>query len=246
MEACAENHLPLVILDRPNPNGHYIDGPVLEKQFKAYEGMHSVPIVYGMTIGEYARMINGEKWLAGGILADLSIVSCSNYTHKTEYVLPINPSPNLRNMQAVYLYPSLALFEGTIMSFGGGTDFPYQMFGHPNWPDNNFCFEPRNANSGTMASRYINEKNCGKDLRMLPLEQLRQNGFSLKWLIYAYWKMGKRSDYFNPYFLRLIGTKDVQEKIKAGWSEREIKSLWKRDIDNFKAIRRKYLLYEDF
>ena len=158
MEACAENNIPLLILDRPNPNGHYVDGPVLDLKFKSFVGMHPVPVVHGMTIAEYAQMINGEKWLSNSMSCQLDIVTCENYEHSDYYMLPVNPSPNIRNMKTIYLYPSLCLFEGTIMSIGRGTDFPFQVIGHPNFPDTSFNFIPKSIPGVSFDPLYKNSK----------------------------------------------------------------------------------------
>jgi uncharacterized protein YbbC (DUF1343 family) len=241
MEACAEAGIPLIVLDRPNPNGHYIDGPVLELPFKSFVGMHRVPIVYGMTIGEYALMINGEKWLAKGITCRLSVVKLKNYTHKSVYNLAIRPSPNLPNAKAVNLYPSLALFEGTKISCGRGTDIPFQIFGAPFLPQDKypFTFTPR-SNFGAKYPKFKGELSYGLDLRTSE----KRHQINLKWLINAYKDSPDKSPFFNSFFNKLAGNNSLQEQIKLGMTQRAIKKTWQKNLKAFKNIRAKYLLYK--
>ena len=171
MEACAESHVPLLILDRPNPLGFYVDGPVLDTAFRSFVGMHPIPLVYGLTVGELALMINGEGWLGNGLRCDLKVIPCANYTHRSRYQLPVNPSPNLQNMEAVYLYPSIALFEGTIMNVGRGTPFSYQVFGHPEYPDHAFSYTPR-ASSSNVSPKHMDRLCYGIDLQHIPFDTL--------------------------------------------------------------------------
>lgn len=246
MEACGEAHIPLMILDRPNPLGYYVDGPLLDPAYRSFVGMHPVPVVYGMTAGELARMINGEGWLAGGVKCDLSVVPCSGYDHDTRYQLPVDPSPNLNSMEAVYLYPSMCFFEGTVMSLGRGTPFPFRVAGHPDYPVKAFSFTPR-ANAGNKNPLYQNTTCYGIDLRSIPLDSLMgTSALNLKWLISAYGDMNLGKAFFTDYIDRLAGTGALRRQILAGWREDQIRESWQADLDRFKAIRKKYLLYSDF
>ena len=246
MEACAENNIEFFILDRPNPNGYYIDGPVLEKEFSSYVGLHPVPIVYGMTVAEYALMVNEEGWLKNGIKCKLKYIKVSNYNHFYFYNLPIPPSPNLPNMSAVYLYPSLGLFEGTVMSVGRGTDFAFQVIGHPDLKSNNFSFTPESRNGAT--NPPFKKVKCNgfnlDNFASIYLKNLRS--IYLYWLIATYKELSDKTKYFNSYFDKLAGTSKLRQQIIAGVSEEEIHKSWKSDIDKFKIIRKKYLLYPDF
>ncbi len=241
MEACAENNIPLLILDRPNPNGHYIDGPILEMQHKSFVGMHPVPVVHGMTIGEYAQMINGEGWLDNNIKCDITVVKLKNYTHQSKYSLPIKPSPNLPNDVAINLYPSLCFFEGTPWSAGRGTEMQFQIFGSPSSPSDYypFTFTPK-ANEGAKYPKFKNELCHGKDLR----ETKRLSKLNLEWLIAAYVAKGKQKDFFNPFFTKLAGTTKLQEQIEKGYTYREIRKTWLRDLENYNNMRQEYMLYD--
>lgn len=241
MEACAENNIPLLILDRPNPNGHYIDGPILEKEHKSFVGMHPIPVVHGMTIGEYAQMINGEGWLVNNIKCDITIIKVKNYTHQTEYSLPIKPSPNLPNDVAINLYPSLCFFEGTPLSAGRGTEMQFQIFGAPNLPSAYypFTFTPQ-ANEGAKYPKFKNEVCYGKDLR----ENKKHNKLNLEWLIEAYVATGKKKDFFNSFFTKLAGTTKLQEQIEKGYTYREIRKTWLKDLESYDNMRQEYLLYD--
>lgn len=239
MEACAENNVPLIVLDRPNPNAHYIDGPVLKSKFKSFVGMHPVPIVYGMTIGEYAKMINGEGWLANNIKCDLTVIPCENYSHHAKYDLLIKPSPNLPNMHSVELYPSLGLFEGTCISVGRGTDFPFQVIGHPVMDSSLFQFIPKST-VGATSPLYENKKCYGLDLR-----NSTDTTFTLKYLIEMYQMFPAKSAFFNPFFQNLIGNDILVQQIKEGKTEEEIRETWNSDIKQFKEIRKKYLIYSE-
>lgn len=238
MEACAEAGIPVIVLDRPNPNGHYIDGPVLEPEHKSFVGMHPVPVVYGMTIGEYGQMINGENWLANGIQCDLNVIPLENYTHKSPYSLPIKPSPNLPNDTSINLYPSLCFFEGTNVSAGRGTDKQFQIYGSPFLEKTGFSFTPQ-ANEGAKYPKYKGEICFGEDLSSY--EHLYS--LNLSWLIKAY-KRSPKKDFFNAFFTKLAGTQKLQQQIEQELSEEEIKASWKEGLDNFKKVREKYLLYE--
>jgi uncharacterized protein YbbC (DUF1343 family) len=241
MEACAEAGIAVIVLDRPNPNAHYIDGPVLEPSFKSFVGMHTVPIVYGMTLGEYARMINGEKWLGKGIKCDLSVVKLRHYTHQSKYILPIKPSPNLPNARAVNLYPSLALFEGTIISCGRGTETQFQIFGAPSLPNSeyNFTFTPH-SNFGAKYPKFKDVLCNGRDLS----NSGYLNELNLNWFIEAYKVSKNKTPFFNTFFTKLAGTKKLQSQIEKGLTAKEIKKSWQKDLKAFKKIRKKYLLYK--
>lgn len=240
MEACAEQGIPLLILDRPNPNGHYIDGPILEPEYKSFVGMHPVPIVHGMTIGEYAQMINGEKWLTKGIQCNLTVIPIKNYTHKTVYSLPIKPSPNLPNDKAINLYLSLCFFEGTNISAGRGTNKQFQIFGSPFLDRSRYTFQfTPQPNNGAKYPKYKGELCYGRDLRAT----VNLNFINLEWLIEAYNNTENKSDFFNTFFTKLAGTKKLQLQIEAGLNETEIKATWQEGLDAFKMIRNKYLIY---
>jgi len=243
MEACAENNIPFVVFDRPNPNGHYIDGPVLEKGFESFVGLHPVPIVYGMTIGEYAKMINGEKWLKNGIQCDLTVIPLENYTHETPYSLPLRPSPNLPNDKAINLYPSLCLFEGTNINAGRGTETQFQVFGSPNLPRETYQFSYTPVpNFGAKSPKYLNEECYGLDLT----ETAILGEINLNWLIDAYNASDSKEDFIKhqSHFDRLAGTDALRKQIIEGASFEEIKSTWKTGLGTFKNIRAKYLIYE--
>ncbi|XRE41967.1 Protein YzbB [Tenacibaculum discolor] len=238
MEACAEANIPVILLDRPNPNGHYIDGPVLEPEHKSFVGMHPVPVVYGMTIGEYGQMINGEQWLANDLKCNLTVIPLENYTHQSTYSLPVKPSPNLPNDVSINLYPSLCFFEGTNVSAGRGTNKQFQVYGSPFLEKSNFNFTPQ-SNEGAKHPKH-KEKMCfGEDLSSSePLSNL-----NLGWLLKTYQQSPKK-DFFNSFFIKLAGTKKLQQQIEEGLSEEEIKASWQQGLDNFKKIREQYLLYE--
>lgn len=247
MEACAELKIPVIVLDRPNPNGHFVDGPVLEKDFTSFVGMHQIPVVHGMTIGEYAKMVNGEGWLKGGIKCDLQVIPVDNYTHQDLYQLPIKPSPNLPNMTAIYLYPSLCFFEGTIVSVGRGTDHPFQIMGYPGMESGNFDFTPRSIEGAAKSPPYLGEKCHGFDLREFGDIYIKNLGqLYLYWLINAYKETKDKEGFFNNYFNNLAGNSKLKQQIKDGKTEEEIRKSWQPELDKFKQIRKKYLLYKDF
>ena len=246
MEACAENKKKLILLDRPNPNGHFVDGPVLDSKFKSFVGMHPIPIVHGMTIGEYAKMINGEGWLANHVKCDLTIVEVKNYNHTIFYDLPVKPSPNLPNMSSIYLYPSLCLFEGTPISVGRGTDLPFQILGHPQLKSERYSFTPKSM-EGAKNPVLIGEKCSGYNLSLFGTEYVKGKGsINLFWLIDIYNNFPDKAGFFNEQFNLLAGTDQLQLQIKAGKTEEEIIASWKVGITKFKLIRKKYLLYQDF
>lgn len=239
MEACAEVGIPLIILDRPNPNGHYIDGPILEKEHKSFVGMHPVPIVYGMTIGEYGKMINGEKWLANGIQAKLTVIPLKNYTHQSEYSLPIKPSPNLPNDASINLYPSLCFFEGTNVNAGRGTETQFQVYGSPYLnPNSKFSYTPA-PNEGAKYPKHAYMICYGEDLRSTS----KLSELNLSWLIKAE-KQNTTKNFFNAFFTKLAGTKKLQQQIEDGLSVEEIKKSWEEGLKKFKVTRGKYLIYE--
>lgn len=243
MEACAENGIPLIVLDRPNPNGYYIDGPVLEKQSKSYAGLGPIPIVYGMTIGEYAEMTNGEKWLANGVQCNLKVIPLKNYSHKSTYSLPIRPSPNLPNDKSINLYASLCMFEGTNVSCGRGTEMQFQIFGSPDLPKDkyNFSFIPQ-PNFGSKTPLHMNEECFGLDLSKT--ENLTALNFN--WLINAYHASSQKESFFKKQaFDKLAGTTKLKEQIVQGLNFDEIKATWQDDLTAFKKTRAKYLIYND-
>ncbi len=247
MEACVENGVKLIVLDRPNPNAHYVDGPVLEKEFTSFVGMHPVPVVYGMTIGEYAQMINGEGWLIGGLKADLTVIHNRNYTRNTFYELPIKPSPNLPNIQSVLLYPSLCFFEGTHISIGRGTNSQFQVLGHPNFQNESYSFKPISM----VGAKYPKHENVlckGIDLQNLTKGSLyNYKKLNLSYLIEAYNKLSAQSiDFFldNNFFEKLAGTSALRNQIKEGLSEDEIRESWAEGIESFMNVRSNYLIYE--
>ncbi|MDR0606438.1 MAG: DUF1343 domain-containing protein [Bacteroidales bacterium] len=247
MEAAAENSIKVIVLDRPNPNGYWIDGPVLDTAYRSFVGMHPVPIAYGMTIGEYARMINGEGWLKGRKKCDLTVIQIFGYVHILRYQLPINPSPNLSSMAAIYLYPSMCLFEGTVMSIGRGTDKPFCIYGHPDFPIGNVYFTPKNI-TGIATNPPCLGKECrGFDVTDLSLIFMKDNNFiNLNLLIEAYHHYPDKTKFFSAFFDKLAGNKSLREQIMAGKTADEIRYSWQKDLIKFKQVRKKYLLYPDF
>jgi uncharacterized protein YbbC (DUF1343 family) len=241
MEACAENNIELIIIDRPNSNAHYIDGPVLETEHKSFVGMHPVPIVYGMTIGEYALMINGEKWLNNGIQCDLKVMPLKNYTYSTNYSLPIKPSSNLPNDKAINLYPSLYLFEGTTISPGRGTEMQFQIFGAPYLPNEKFAFNfTPQANEGSKYPKFKGELCSGQDLR----DHEKLSKLNLNWLINAYNATSNKKNFFNKFITKLAETKKLQQQIESGITADEIRKTWQQNLVAFQKIRSKYLIYD--
>jgi uncharacterized protein YbbC (DUF1343 family) len=241
MEACAENGKKVIVLDRPNPNASYVDGPVLDMTMKSFVGMHPIPIVYGMTMGELATMINGEGWLAGGKKCDLQVITLKNYNHKKKYSLPVKPSPNLPNDHAIAMYPSICLFEGTVMSLGRGTKMPFEILGHPSLKNYTFKFKPETIPGMSKNPPQENKECFGVDLRNdKPKEEL-----SLKYLIKFYHEFpsNEKEKFFNNYFNTLVGNKILKEQIKKGMTESAIKATWQKDLKAFKEKRKKYLLY---
>lgn len=241
MEACAENNIPVIVLDRPNPNGFYIDGPVLKSENQSFVGMHQVPVVYGMTIGEYGKMVNGEGWLKNGVRCELKVIPINNYNRNAIYELPVKPSPNLPNWEAVYLYPTLCFFEGSIVSVGRGTDTPFQIFGHPNMRGE-YSFTPQ-SKSGASKPLLEGQRCRGENLvDYAHGYAYNENQLQLDWIIDAYNQLSDK-EFFTNYFRLLSGDKQMQRDIENGLSADEIRASWKNEIDNFKKIRSKYLIY---
>ncbi len=265
LEAALENHKPLMILDRPNPNGFYVDGPILDKKFKSFIGMQPIPIVHGMTIGEYALMLAGEKWLSPKANAihtynvstkptadtpfHVTVIKCKNYDHDTKYILPVNPSPNIKTMQAIYLYPSTCLIEGTVLSEGRGTDAPFQVFGHPSLPKTLYAFTPK-PNAGAKSSKCFFQQCYGWYLSGTNEEILKMIGgkIQLKYLLEAYQLFPGKDSFFlkNNFIHKLAGNDILMQQVKQRKTETEIKKSWEPALSNYKTTRKKYLLYKDF
>ena len=272
MEAAFTNKIPLLLLDRPNPNGFYVAGPVLEKKYTSFVGMQPIPIVYGMTIGEYAMMITGERWLSDEANAYANyfqhveqhpvdtpfhflIIKNKNYTHKSRYAPPVKPSPNLPTIQSIYLYPSIAFFEGTVLSEGRGTDKQFQVFGHPSLPKNLYAFTPQ-SNEGASRPKLMGQQCYGWNLSGTPQEVEKEvaHKIQLKWLMKAYQLFPDKKHFFlsqggnmeKSHFTKLAGNNDLWKQIVSGKSEKEIRAGWQKELNAFKKIRKKYLLYEDF
>lgn len=241
MEACAEAKIPVLILDRPNPNGHYIDGPILQSEHKSFVGMHPIPVVHGMTIGEYAQMINGEQWLNKGLQCELHIIKIKNYDHKKAYSLPIKPSPNLPNDQAINLYPSLCFFEGTNVNAGRGTDTQFQVYGSPLLDSKLFKFQytPK-SNEGAKYPKHQGKVCYGEDLTKFN----KLDALNLSWLIKAYNNTNNKSEFFNAFFTKLAGTTQLQKQIEQGLSEKDIRQTWEEGLEKFEETRAKYLIYD--
>jgi len=244
MEACAKYHVPLIVLDRPNPNGFYIDGPILDTaSCRSFIGMQPIPIVYGMTIGEYARMLNGEHRLKNGDTCQLTVIPCQNYTHDSLYSLPIAPSPNLPNMTSVYLYPSLCLLEGTRISVGRGTDKPFQQYGAPDYRHTSYSFTPHSM-KGAHHPKFLDQRCYGVDVSKSAKTILQKKQLNLHWLIDAYHNTKNKAHFFKSSFNLLAGNKLLQEQIKRKIPATAIRQSWQNDLEKFKAIRKKYLLYK--
>ena len=245
MEAGAQYHTPVVVLDRPNPNGHYIDGPVLQKKYRSFVGLDPVPVVYGMTIGEYAQMLNGERWLKGGVKAKLTVIPLTNYTHDSFYSLPVKPSPNLPNDRAVALYPSLAFFEGTVISAGRGTKKPFQLYGAPKYRVKKFSFVPR-SRAGAKYPKFKGERCYGVDLSRSNFKKKRKKReLNLSYLQDAYANYPDKKRFFlkNRFIDKLAGSSQLRKQISSGISESAIRKSWQKDLNRFKRIRKKYLIY---
>lgn len=238
MEACVENHIPLLVMDRPNPNGGIVDGPVLEKEHSSFVGMHTIPVLHGMTIGEYAQMINGEKWLKDGKQCELTVIPCLNYKRDMEYSLPVRPSPNLPNDQSINLYASLCFFEGTNVSVGRGTDLQFQIYGSPFLKNMSFRFTPQ-PNLGAKEPMHKGQLCYGEDLSKIK----KVKRLELKWLLKAYENTEDKTKFFNDFFTKLAGTKQLRQQIEAGLTEETIRASWQKDLEAFKKMRQPYLLY---
>ncbi|WP_026953844.1 exo-beta-N-acetylmuramidase NamZ family protein [Algoriphagus vanfongensis] len=239
MEAAAENDKKVIIFDRPNPNGHYIAGPMLKKGFESFVGMHPIPIVHGLTVGELAQMINGEKWLKGGKTCDLEVIPMKNWEHSTAYSLPVKPSPNLPNDLSIHLYPSTCLFEGTVISLGRGTHFPFQVYGYPDPKFGSFTFTPVSIDGMSKNPPHQDKLCYGKDLRAESMD----HQFSLSYLLEAYEISGMKEKFFNNYFNTLVGTDEIKKAMLAGKSAQEIEASWASDLETYKLLRNKYLIY---
>ncbi|MDK2840681.1 MAG: hypothetical protein PWQ17_186 [Anaerophaga sp.] len=244
MDVCALNDKKMIILDRPNPNGHYVDGPILDMKHKSGVGWLPIPVVHGMTLGELANMVIGEGWLPDARKCDLEVITCDNYTHQTLYSVPVPPSPNLPNMKSIYLYPSTCYFEATPVSLGRGTSKPFQIYGHPNMKGYDFCFIPRSM-PGAKNPPHLNKKCYGVDLSGLPDEKIFEEGIDLSYLIDAYNNLNMGNHFFRPFFEKLIGVDYVREMIMQGRPAEEIEAMWTDDVEQFKKQRRPYLLYEE-
>ena len=245
MQACAEKEKKMIILDRPNPLGFYVDGPILDMKYKSGVGYIPVPVVHGMTLGELSGMINGEKWLEDGIQCDVTVIKCGNYSHKSRYVLPIKPSPNLPDIRSIYLYPSMCYFEATPVSLGRGTDKAFQMYGHPNMLGYSYSFTPRSI-PGAKNPPQLNKLCYGVDLTTEPsLEEIAQQGINLSYVIDAYNNLNMGDHFFRSFFELLIGQGYVRKMIENGASAEEIKAMWAEDVASFKIQRKPYLLYEE-
>lgn len=247
MEACAELNKTFIVLDRPNPNGYYVDGPVMEDTFKSFVGRTSIPLVHGLTVGEYATMLNGEQWLEGKLKCNLVVIRLKNYTHAVFYSLPVPPSPNLPNMPAVYLYPSLGLFEGTAVSVGRGTELPFQVIGFPGFESGSYTFTPKSIPGKAAHPPYEGVECKGYMLKDFG-EMFVRNSKSvyLFWLTGMYEKYPDKKKFFNSFFDKLAGTAQLREQIIKGINEEEIRKSWQPALDKYKSIRQKYLLYPDF
>ena len=243
MDACAEHNIEMIVLDRPNPNGFYVDGPILDMKHKSGVGWLPIPVVHGMTLGELALMINGEKWLPNERICELTVIPCENFTSDMKYELPISPSPNLPNIHSIYLYPATCLFEGTVVSLGRGTPFPFEVYGHPKYTGSDFTFTPRSV-SGAKNPPLLDQKCYGVDLRNVPNEQVWENGFDLSYVIDAYSNLDMGEKFFSSFFEKLVGVDYIRTMIMDGKSNEEIRAMWQDDVANFKVQREPYLLYE--
>ncbi len=249
MESCAESKIPLILLDRPNPNGYYADGPVLQPGYQSFVGMHPIPVVYGMTIGELAQMINGENWLANQAHCDLHVIPCTQYDHTMTYHLPIAPSPNLPNLRSVLLYPSICFFEGTHVSVGRGTDRQFQILGHPGYTPESFSFTPQSKPGATKPPHH-GVQLFGTDLTSLTIDEIRAwKKLNMKWLIEYHRQLDPTDHFFlekTDFFDKLAGSDALRNQLEAGWTQEQIRDSWANDIAHFLELRKKYLLYPDF
>ncbi|GAA5039611.1 hypothetical protein GCM10011506_39050 [Marivirga lumbricoides] len=239
MEACAEQNKELLILDRPNPNGMYVDGPVLKMDNQSFVGMHPIPVLHGLTVGELAKMINGEGWLNNRLKCNVAIIPVENYSHDMTYSLPVKPSPNLPNDLSIELYPSLCLFEGTVISVGRGTESPFQQIGHPDLKEYKHSFTPVSMPGSSVHPPFENKKCYG----IIFKEKDVEGGFSLKYLIEFYNEFEEKKAFFNNFFVKLAGTKELQQQIEAGFNEEDIRMGWKADLESYHKMRESYLIY---
>ena len=241
VDACADFGCEVIVLDRPNPNGHYVDGPILDMKYKSGVGWLPIPVVHGMTMGEIATMAIGEGWAKP---AKLTVVKCQNYDHTTHYELPIAPSPNLPTQHSIYLYPTTCLFEGTVLSMGRGTEAPFEVYGHPDLTGYDYTFTPA-PNAGSAKPPHMGKLCYGRDLRTLPNEEIWSNGIDLRYIVEAYNNLAMGEKFFTQMFEKLIGVSYVREMIMAGYSAEEIEARWIEDVEKFKEQRRKYLIYNE-
>ncbi len=246
MEACAEQGVSFMVLDRPNPNGHYVDGPIMQKGYESFVGLHHIPVVHGMTVGEYAQMVNGEGWLKNGVKCELTVIPCDNYDHQTAYELPVRPSPNLPNMRSIYLYPSLCFFEGTDANVGRGTSHQFQVYGHPSIPNAPYLYIPL-PKPGAKYPKHKGVMCKGYDLTDIEPDAIRAEGrLNLSYLINFYQEFPEKDAFFleNLFFDKLAGSDQLRKQIIAGKTEEEIRATWQEGLAAFKQIRQKYLIYE--
>ncbi len=241
VDACADFGVKVVVLDRPNPNGHYVDGPILDMRYKSGVGWLPIPVVHGLTMGEIALMAVGEGWAKS---ADVEVVRCRNYTHSTHYELPVAPSPNLPTQHSIYLYPSTCLFEGTVVSMGRGTEAPFEMYGHPNMEGRKFEFTPQ-PNAGSKTPPHSGKLCYGVDLRGVPDKDIWREGLNLEYVIDAYNDLQMGDKFFTPMFEKLIGVGYVREMIKEGRTAKEIEAVWQQELEEYRALRKEYLIYEE-
>jgi len=243
MEACAENDIPLLVLDRPNPNGGYLDGPVLDPAYTTFVGMHPIPVVYGLTMGELAGMINGEGWLKNKVECNLTVIPCEAYYHGRVVSLPVSPSPNLGNDHAVRMYPSTCFFEGTVLSEGRGTPMPFEIYGHPDMPGS-FSFTPQAIPGVARNPKFEGQLCNGEDLRGVDPEE-GWTQIQLEFLLEAYRSFPRKEEFFTSYFDKLAGTDALRIQVEAGWTEEQIRASWEEDLLKYKAKRSNYLIYEE-
>jgi uncharacterized protein YbbC (DUF1343 family) len=244
MEAAAEQYIPVIVLDRPNPNGHYIDGPILDTVYRSFVGMHRIPLVHGCTVGEIAQMINGESWLKNKIKCELKVITCLNYTHKTPYILPIKPSPNLQTQSSIYLYPSLGLFEGTTISMGQGTSTPYQCFGSPAFDWGNYNFTPVSIKGVSEKPKCLGIPCVGFNLTWYGDQKAYfESAINLNYLVISYRLSKNKADFFNDFIDKLAGTNSLRNQIIEGKTVSEIRQSWQSGLDSYKIMRNNYLLY---
>ncbi|MBO6662761.1 MAG: DUF1343 domain-containing protein [Roseivirga sp.] len=241
MEAAAENDKKVLVLDRPNPNGMYVDGPVKDDDINSFVAMHPIPVVHGLTVGELANMINGEGWLEGGVKADLTVIPMEGWDHSQSYSLPISPSPNLPTDNSIILYPSLALFEGTVVSVGRGTDHPFEVIGHPDYSLGSYSFTPQ-PNAGSKYPPMEGKECFGQSF----VDTEAPYEFTLKYLLQYHHELKDDTTFFRDYIDLLAGTKEFRKQVESGLSEEQIRATWQPKLDAYKAMRKEYLLYEDF